>query len=361
MALLSVKNLTVEYTSEGEVIHAVNNVSFELEKGKTIGLVGETGAGKTSIARAILRILPEPPARVPNGEIEFEGKDLLKIKEEDMQKIRGKEISMIFQDPMTALNPIMRVGEQIAEVIKLHEHCTKHESIEKAKKMLEMVGIPGERYYEYPHQFSGGMKQRVVIAMALACSPTLLLADEPTTALDVSIQAQVLNLLQDLQEKQGLTYMFVTHDLSVVRHISDDICVMYLGQLVETSPAKELFKKPLHPYTKALLSAIPSTDIDHPLIALMMEVIGAARFRMTKSMLDKRGFDSIDHMVTWSAQCHLVLMAVAFIAGIVSCFQDFGSTKDILILLGFLVSFACSFFLLRNYQGIPTHSMKAPE
>ena len=155
--LLSVKNLSVEYTSEGEVIHAVNHVTFELEKGKTIGLVGETGAGKTSIARAILRILPEPPARVPNGEIFFEGKDLLKVSEADMQKIRGKEISMIFQDPMTALNPIMRVGEQIAEVIHLHEHCSKAESVEKAKKMLEMVGIPGERFYEYPHQFSGGL------------------------------------------------------------------------------------------------------------------------------------------------------------------------------------------------------------
>ena len=262
--LLSVRDLTVEYTSEDEVVHAVNHVSFDLARGSTIGLVGETGAGKTSIARAILRILPEPPARVPSGEIVFEGKNLLTLREEEMQKIRGKEISMIFQDPMTALNPIMRVGEQIAEVVRLHEHCSKAEGTKKAKEMLEMVGIPGERYYEYPHQFSGGMKQRVVIAMALACSPTLLLADEPTTALDVTIQAQVLNLLQDLQEKQGLTYMFVTHDLSVVRHISDDICVMYLGQLVETSPAKELFIRPLHPYTKALLSAIPSTDIHHP-------------------------------------------------------------------------------------------------
>ena len=196
-ALLSVRHLTVEYTSEGEVIHAVNDVSFELEKGKTIGLVGETGAGKTSIAKAILRILPEPPARVKSGEIWFEGRELLGLKEEEMRKIRGKNISMIFQDPMTALNPIMRVGEQIAEVIRLHEKMRQGRGCAKgAAKCWRWSASPANAYDEYPHQFSGGMKQRVVIAMALACDPELLLADEPTTALDVTIQAQVLDMIK---------------------------------------------------------------------------------------------------------------------------------------------------------------------
>ena len=262
MALLSVKNLTVEYTSEGEVIHAVNNVSFELEKGKTIGLVGETGAGKTSIARAILRILPEPPARVPAGEIEFEGRDLLKISEEDMQKIRGKEISMIFQDPMTALNPIMRVGEQIAEVIRLHEHCSKHESVEKAKKMLEMVGIPGERFYEYPHQFSGGMKQRVVIAMALACSPTLLLADEPTTALDVTIQAQVLDMINELKQKLNTSMIMITHDLGIVAEVCDTVAVVYAGEIMEYGTKEQIFHNPQYPYTIGLFGSLPDLKND---------------------------------------------------------------------------------------------------
>ena len=260
--LLSVKNLSVEYTSEGEVIHAVNHVSFELEKGKTIGLVGETGAGKTSIARAILRILPEPPARVPNGEIFFEGKDLLKESEADMQKIRGKEISMIFQDPMTALNPIMRVGEQIAEVIHLHEHCSKAESVEKAKKMLEMVGIPGERFYEYPHQFSGGMKQRVVIAMALACSPTLLLADEPTTALDVTIQAQVLDMINELKQKLNTSMIMITHDLGIVAEVCDTVAVVYAGEIMEYGTKEQIFDNPQYPYTIGLFGSLPDLNSD---------------------------------------------------------------------------------------------------
>ena len=260
--LLSVKNLSVEYTSEGEVIHAVNHVSFELEKGKTIGLVGETGAGKTSIARAILRILPEPPARVPNGEIFFEGKDLLKVSETDMQKIRGKEISMIFQDPMTALNPIMRVGEQIAEVIHLHEHCSKAESVEKAKQMLEMVGIPGERYYEYPHQFSGGMKQRVVIAMALACSPTLLLADEPTTALDVTIQAQVLDMINELKQKLNTSMIMITHDLGIVAEVCDTVAVVYAGEIMEYGTKEQIFHHPQYPYTIGLFGSLPDLNSD---------------------------------------------------------------------------------------------------
>lgn len=261
---LEVKDLAVEYYSGGKVIHAVNGVNLTLEKGKTLGLVGETGAGKTTIAKSILRILPDVGAKVANGQISLDGQNLLSLPEHEMRKIRGNKISMIFQDPMTALNPVQTVGDQIAEAVRLHNGGNKRQAEERAEEMLKMVGISADRYYEYPHQFSGGMKQRVVIAIALACNPDLLLADEPTTALDVSIQAQVLNLLKKLQQDRGLTYMFVTHDMSVVRHISDDICVMYLGQVVEKCPSKELFKNPLHPYTKALLSAIPSVDIHHP-------------------------------------------------------------------------------------------------
>ena len=260
--LLSVRDLTVEYTSEGEVVHAVNHVSFDLARGSTIGLVGETGAGKTSIARGILRILPEPPARVPSGEIVFEGTNLLTLREEEMQKIRGKEISMIFQDPMTALNPIMRVGEQIAEVVRLHEHCSKAESTKKAKEMLEMVGIPGERYYEYPHQFSGGMKQRVVIAMALACNPTLLLADEPTTALDVTIQAQVLDMIRDLRQKLGTSMIMITHDLGIVAEVCDTVAVVYAGEVVEYGTKEQIFDNPLFPYTIGLFGSLPDLTSD---------------------------------------------------------------------------------------------------
>lgn len=258
--LLQVKNLTVEYTSEGEIVHAVNRVSFDLKKGSTIGLVGETGAGKTSIAKAIMRILPEPPARIPEGEILFEGQDVLKLTEKEMQKIRGKKMSMIFQDPMTALNPIMRVGAQIAEAIALHEKCGKAESIKKAKQMLEMVGIPGERYYEYPHQFSGGMKQRVVIAMALACSPELLLADEPTTALDVTIQAQVLDMIKELRQKLNTSMIMITHDLGIVAEVCDTVAVVYAGEVVEFGTREQIFHNPLFPYTLGLFGSLPKLD-----------------------------------------------------------------------------------------------------
>lgn len=262
--LLSVRHLTVEYTSEGEVVHAVNDVSFDLEKGKTLGLVGETGAGKTTIAKAILRILPEPPARVRSGEVYFEGKELLRLPEEEMQRIRGNTISMIFQDPMTALNPIMRVGQQIGEVIELHEKCPRAQAVKKAKEMLEMVGIPGERYYEYPHQFSGGMKQRVVIAMALACNPDLLLADEPTTALDVTIQAQVLDMIHELKQKLNTSMIMITHDLGVVAEACDSVAVIYAGEIMEYGTKAQIFDHPLYPYTKGLFGSLPDlhSDVD---------------------------------------------------------------------------------------------------
>ncbi|MFR8170144.1 MAG: ABC transporter ATP-binding protein [Marvinbryantia sp.] len=261
-SFLEVKNLVVHYTSEGKEIHAVNDVSFCLNKGETLGLVGETGAGKTTIAKSILRILPEPPAHVDRGEIKLEGRNLLELDNDEMRKIRGKRISMIFQDPMTALNPVMRVGKQIAEGIALHEKVSKKEAEEKAKKMLEMVGIPGSRYRDYPHQFSGGMKQRVVIAMALACSPDLLLADEPTTALDVTIQAQVLDIIKNLQTRLNTAMIMITHDLGIVAEVCDNVAVVYAGEIVEYGSKREIFKNPSHPYTAGLFGSLPDVNAD---------------------------------------------------------------------------------------------------
>ena len=260
--LLSVRDLEVVYTSAGAVIHAVNGVSLEIKRGQSLGLVGETGAGKTTIAKSILGILPDPPAKVLNGQIVLDGQDLLKLPEKEMRSIRGKKISMIFQDPMTALNPLMTVGDQIAEVVSLHEHCSKKESMNKAMQMLEMVGIPAERYVEYPHQFSGGMKQRVVIAIALACNPELLLADEPTTALDVTIQAQVMDMIADLQKKLNTAMILITHDLGIVAEACDQVAVIYAGEIVELASKEELFLHPTHPYTVGLFGSIPSLSED---------------------------------------------------------------------------------------------------
>ncbi len=258
--LLELKDLFIEYTSGGKVVKAVNGVSFSLDKGETLGLVGETGAGKTTIAKAILRILPDPPAKVKGGEIWFEGADLLKFHAKEMLKIRGAKIAMIFQDPMTALNPTMTVGNQIAEVISLHNDISNKEAVKRATEMIEMVGIPAMRYMEYPHQFSGGMKQRIVIAMALACNPALLLADEPTTALDVTIQAQVLKMMMDLKEKLNTSMILITHDLGVVAETCDKVAVIYAGKIVESGTKRDIFKNPLHPYTLGLFGALPKLD-----------------------------------------------------------------------------------------------------
>lgn len=262
MNFLEVRNLMVEYTSGDSVVHAVNGVSFSLEKGQTLALVGETGAGKTTIAKSILRILPDPPARVRGGEIYLEGTDLLKISESAMRKVRGGRISMVFQDPMTALNPVKRVGDQIAEVIKAHNEISKKEARARAEKMLEMVGITAERYNEYPHQFSGGMKQRVIIAIALACSPDLLIADEPTTALDVTIQAQVLEMMNDLRKKQNTSMIMITHDLGIVANVSDYVAIVYAGQVLEYGSKRQIFKDPQHPYTIKLFGAVPNLEVD---------------------------------------------------------------------------------------------------
>lgn len=269
---LSVRNLAVEYVTREETVYAVNGVSFDLEKGKTLGLVGETGAGKTSIANAILRILPTPPAVVRSGEIWLEGQELLGLSENQMCQLRGDRATMIFQDPMTALNPVMTVGRQIAEVIELHNRISRAEARKRAEEMLEMVGIPAARYDEYPGQFSGGMRQRVVIAIALACTPDLLLADEPTTALDVTIQAQVLDLIRELNRVKQTSMILITHDMGVVAEMCDSVAVVYAGEIVESGSLEDIFEATSHPYTQGLFASMPRIDSDaqrlHPIAGL---------------------------------------------------------------------------------------------
>lgn len=258
--LLEIKDLVIRYETSDGIVYAVNGVNLKLEKGTTLGLVGETGAGKTTVAKGIMRIVPNPPGRIVSGEILFEGENLLNKDDTDMRKIRGNEISMIFQDPMTSLNPVMTVGDQIAEVIEIHEKLDRKQAKEKAKQMLEMVGIPAEREGEYPHQFSGGMKQRVVIAIALACSPQLLIADEPTTALDVTIQAQVLDMMTNLKNQLNTSMLLITHDLGVVAQICDHVAIMYAGEVVEYGDLHEVFKQTAHPYTEGLFGSIPKLN-----------------------------------------------------------------------------------------------------
>lgn len=260
--LLDIKDLTVHYTVENTVTRAVNNVSLSLNKGETLGLVGETGAGKTTLALSLLRLIPDPPGKIVSGEIFFEGKDVMGLSDKELRHLRGEKISMIFQDPMTSLNPVMTVGEQIVEVIRLHNKLSRAEANRRAVDALESVGIPGERFSEYPHQFSGGMKQRVVIAMALACQPELLIADEPTTALDVTIQAQVLNLMMGLKEKQNTSMILITHDLGVVAETCDKVAIVYAGEVVEQGTLEDIFDHPSHPYTKGLFGSLPSLDKD---------------------------------------------------------------------------------------------------
>ena len=261
--LLDIRNLEVEYKTEDGVVEAVNKIDLTVRKGETVGLVGETGAGKTTVALSILRLIPDPPGEIVQGEIFWKDKDLLKESVSEMQKIRGDHISMIFQDPMTALNPVHTIGEQIAESIILHQKLGKKEAEEAAKKTLELVGIPGERYGDYPHQFSGGMKQRVVIAIALACNPELLIADEPTTALDVTIQAQILEMMNRLKEDMNMSMIMITHDLGIVAEMCDRVAVMYAGQIVEWGTTRQIFKNTLHPYTIGLFGSLPDmSDAD---------------------------------------------------------------------------------------------------
>ena len=256
--ILDVKNLVVRYETEDGVVHALNGIDLQLGYRQTIGLVGETGAGKTTAALAILRLVPDPPGVVECDRLMIEGRDILNLPAAKMDEVRGKDVSMIFQDPMTALNPVFTVGEQIAESLQLHEGLDKNAAMERAKQMLELVGIPGERANEYPHQFSGGMKQRVVIAIALACNPKLLIADEPTTALDVTIQAQVLELMSELKEKYDTSMIMITHDLGIVAEVCDTVAVMYAGRIVEHGTLEDVFNHTLHPYTEGLFNSLPN-------------------------------------------------------------------------------------------------------
>jgi len=262
---LEIKNLSIVYTSGDDgIVKAVNDMNIEISKGETLGLVGETGAGKTTTALGIMGLIETPPGEITKGEIIFEGEDLLQKKPAELRKIRGNKISMIFQDPMTALNPVLTVGDQIIEVIRLHRKISKAEAIKHTHDMLELVGIPGERYTDYPHQFSGGMKQRVVIAMALACEPALLIADEPTTALDVTIQAQILDLMKKLKDERETSMLMITHDLGIVAEVCDKVAIMYAGSIVEYTTTRDLFTNPSHPYTIGLFGSIPSVDSDEP-------------------------------------------------------------------------------------------------
>ncbi|MGL5122916.1 MAG: ABC transporter ATP-binding protein [Fusobacteriaceae bacterium] len=260
--LLEIKNLTIKYITEDETVDAVNGINIELEEGETLGLVGETGAGKTTTALGIMKLIPNPPGKIIDGEIYFEGKDLLKSSEEELREIRGSKISMIFQDPMTSLNPVMTVGRQIAEVIEIHEKKNKVEAMIKAGEMLELVGIPAARLNDFPHQFSGGMKQRVVIAISLSCNPKLLIADEPTTALDVTIQAQVLDMMNNLKNKFKTSMILITHDLGVVAQVCEKVAIMYAGEIIESGTLEDIFNNPKHPYTHGLFGSIPNLDIE---------------------------------------------------------------------------------------------------
>ena len=274
--ILKIENLQIDYKTDLEVVHAVNGVSFDLQKGETLGLVGETGAGKTTTALSILGLLPERTARVNSGVIEFDGEDILKMSDKELQKVRGQKISMIFQDPMTALNPVLTVGDQIAEALLMHNEDGKSraEIDRRVEEVLEMVGIMPSRKKDHPHQFSGGMKQRVVIAMALACSPMLLIADEPTTALDVTIQAQVLAMMMELRDTLGTAMIMITHDLGIVAQTCDKVAVMYAGEVIEYGTLEDIFTGDKHhPYTVGLFNSIPNLEKDekrlHPIEGMM--------------------------------------------------------------------------------------------
>jgi len=272
--LLDIRDLAIRFRKDDGIVKALNGVSLHLDHGETLGLVGETGAGKTTLAKGIMRLTPCPPGEIYQGSVIFKGRDLLKLSDDEMRHVRGKEISMIFQDPMTSLNPVMTVGRQIAEVIETHNPMLNEREVnERTFEMLELVGITSDRASEYPHQFSGGMRQRIVIAIALACNPELLVADEPTTALDVTIQAQVLEMINNLKKKFNTAVMLITHDLGVVAQHCDRVAIMYAGEIIESGSVRDIFHKHLHPYTEGLLGSIPSLaeDVDRltPIEGLM--------------------------------------------------------------------------------------------
>lgn len=261
--ILSVDNLHVSFTTYGGSVQAVRGVSFDLRKGETLAIVGESGCGKSVTSNAIMGLIPQPPGRISDGKVMFKDLELTKMTKQQLRKVQGVDISMIFQDPMTALNPTLTIGEQLMEGVRTHTNASKAEAKEKALSMLRLVGIPNpeERLKQYPHQFSGGMRQRIVIAIALICEPELLIADEPTTALDVTIQAQILELFEEIQLKTGVSIVLITHDLGVVAKIADRIAVMYAGKIIEIGTKREIFYTPQHPYTQGLLNSVPRLDL----------------------------------------------------------------------------------------------------
>ena len=274
-SLLEIRNLRTSFKTEDGTVRAVDDVSFDIRAGQVVGLVGESGCGKTVVSLSILKLLPVPPAIIEGGEIVFSNRDLLKLSRDEIRRIRGNEIAMIFQEPMTSLNPVYTIGNQLLETIELHQNLSRHDARRRAVEMLKLVGIPRpeEVVEEYPHRFSGGMRQRAMIAMALSCNPRLLIADEPTTALDVTIQAQILELMHELRERIGMSILFITHDLSVIAEMADRVIVMYAGKVVEQADVAPLFQEPLHPYTKGLIGSRPRADQD-------VEEAGTGRARL---------------------------------------------------------------------------------
>ncbi len=260
--LLDVRDLRVEFQTLEGLVHAVNAVSFSVRPGQTLGIVGESGCGKSVSVLSVMRLIPQPPGRILSGQVEFDGRDLLRLSPADMQQARGKDISMIFQDPMTSLNPVLTIGRQIGETMMVHKGLDEKQARQASRELLEQVGIPNPelRLEDYPHHFSGGMRQRVMIAMALSCKPRLLIADEPTTALDVTIQVQILDLVKQLRDQLGMAVIWISHDLAVIAEIADRVAVMYSGYLVEEADVFELYRQPLHPYTLALLHSLPRMD-----------------------------------------------------------------------------------------------------
>ena len=261
--LIEVRNLQTQFFTQDGIVHAVNGINYEVAEGETVAIVGESGSGKSVGVMSLIRLIPEPPGKIVNGEVNFDGQDLLKLNEEELRQIRGNRIAMIFQDPMTSLNPVLTIGRQITEALELHLNMNREESRARAIELLELVGIPdaGPRLDDYPHQFSGGMRQRVMIAMGLSCNPQLLIADEPTTALDVTIQAQIVDLVTRLQTELGMAIIWITHDLGVVAGLADRVLVMYAGFIVEEGPVDVIYGQPRHPYTLGLLRSIPRLDL----------------------------------------------------------------------------------------------------
>jgi len=290
--ILEIKDLVINFKTDEGLVNAVKKISFDIPKGKTLGLVGESGSGKSVTSLATMRLIPNPPGSIDNGEIVFQGKNLLDLKEKEMQKVRGKKISMIFQEPMTSLNPVFTVGDQVAETLMLHENLNKEEALKRTAELFDQVGIPDpkNRIKSYPHEMSGGQRQRVMIAMAIACSPDLLIADEPTTALDVTIQKQILELIADLQKRFEMSVLFITHDLGVIADIADEVVVMYRGDIVEKGTTKDIFLNPKHPYTKGLLACRPSLDSNPrrlPMVSDFMDEKGNQKESRELNKVDK--------------------------------------------------------------------------